>query len=763
MEAINLKFDIQKKRIEVIQREATEEYLKRASKMELQRKIDEVDDATKKYIEIWERTNPDDFEENQSVGWEGLKEGIREYRDLVKTPLVTRMGEIDEADKEKKGEDVQPEAGPSQEQKPVAPQPTENAKLVELERLYNAYKREYHGLSKALSGKGEDQVKEKRTELQIMHGNFVGKYLGYQLDDDPRLTTAEKTAWKVKREEVNSMANDMTTRFAEKLELIQLQHNSQLQQETIREKDEKALAAEKRKGDADQIARVEREARETAQAEKEAAQKLREAAQKDRDEAVKRLEELVKQLEGMRTQNQKEKKKTKKDEDARKLQEELERERIQTEEAEKTTASTSKLIKDLEKRISETVIVISDSEDEDEPKVGAQGGSEHANPTGELNPMVGKPSGSKGKADPVVQLKIDQVEIPYFSGNQEEWISFKEFFQVLVHRNETLSDLLKLNILRSHLSGEALATIKGYDSLNLNYSSAWDDLKRRYDRTEEKAHAIIKKFIETPAILHRSNTPRLRMLIDGTNQMLRSLPNLNIQVDTWDPIITLILYMKLDDVTRYDWKQKLGRRQMTKVTEMLEFLESRARELQPSQGDKLSDLLKGDHRQPRTRGPRIFQINENKREAKTPIPKSPKQEGCTICNGQHSFWKCKKLLNECAKVRTEMLRSLKLCFRCLMKHQLGECESSDCPYCGGAHNILLCYKKENDENRNRKDKDGAVGGIKRKQYPNQKKPDPKSNPVNPTKPSNQTIRDWSKEDWNDEEEEISKNGSSGKN
>lgn len=139
-------------------------------------------------------------------------------------------------------------------------------------------------------------------------------------------------------------------------------------------------------------------------------------------------------------------------------------------------------------------------------------------------------------------------------------------------------------------------------------------------------------------------------------------------------------------------EQRQGRKGSTSVTELLEFLETRAMELQPSQGDRLSQLLKTDvcRRPPR----KIFQINEPKKQSK-----QEQKPECPVCKGTHRICNCDKLKAECAKVRTDIIRSLKMCFKCLLKHQLGACEHEDCSYCGGPHHVLLCYKKENNQKK----------------------------------------------------------------
>lgn len=152
---------------------------------------------------------------------------------------------------------------------------------------------------------------------------------------------------------------------------------------------------------------------------------------------------------------------------------------------------------------------------------------------------------------------------------------------------------------------------------------------------------------------------------------------------------------KLDEFTRYQWKEKQGRTSFS-VSQLIDFLEQRAMELQPSQGERLSQMLRGDNNK---KGPprRIFQINEQRHE------KSEIKKECHLCKGPHRLWNCDKLKSECAKVRTDMLRTLRVCFKCLLKHEIGLCDQEDCSYCGGPHHILLCYKKENDAKWKNKD------------------------------------------------------------
>lgn len=296
----------------------------------------------------------------------------------------------------------------------------------------------------------------------------------------------------------------------------------------------------------------------------------------------------------------------------------------------------------------------------------------------------------------IVQLKLDAIQLPFFNGDLTTWEAFRDLFDQLVDKSTKLSNTVKFHQLRTHLKGVAFDTIRGYQLTGSNYQAAWNDVKKRFDRKEDLVDEYIRKFLEIPAILHRPNFMSLRHVIDTTNQMIRALPHLGVEVSQWDPFIELIIGMKLDDETRHEWKQKKGPHAKANVKETLEWLETRAFELQPTQTDRLSRLLKSDTRRPHPTK-KIFQVNE-KGGLKPPNEKPKK---CLICGGPHKIRDCTKFKNECAKARTEIIKSLKLCFKCLLKHQLGMCEQEDCNYCGKPHNIMLCYKKENDNTANR--------------------------------------------------------------
>lgn len=306
----------------------------------------------------------------------------------------------------------------------------------------------------------------------------------------------------------------------------------------------------------------------------------------------------------------------------------------------------------------------------------------------------------EGNQRTVVTLKLDSIKVPTFNGDLTEWEEFKGLFEYLIHNSTRISNTVKFNELRNHLKGIAFDTIKGYAINGTNYSAAWADLKKRFDRKEDLIDEYIRRFLNVEEIRQRATFTNIRIIVDTTNQMIRALPGLGISVSQWDPFINFVLSTKLDRETGHEWVQKRGTGQRPAASEFLEWLETKAIELQISYTEKPAKRFeKEPHNQHKKK---IFQIGEasNPEKSSGSDGKDGKTNKCFVCNGNHKIFSCPVLRKECAKVRSEMIQSLQLCFKCLLKHKMGTCKEEDCRHCGGPHNVLLCYKKENAEKAN---------------------------------------------------------------
>jgi len=71
--------------------------------------------------------------------------------------------------------------------------------------------------------------------------------------------------------------------------------------------------------------------------------------------------------------------------------------------------------------------------------------------------------------------------LPIFTGKYEEWHSFFNTFNSLIHSNTSLNNIQKFHYLKSSVEGEAAETIASLEISEVHYNDAWSRLKDRYD------------------------------------------------------------------------------------------------------------------------------------------------------------------------------------------------------------------------------------------------------------------------------------------
>lgn len=79
------------------------------------------------------------------------------------------------------------------------------------------------------------------------------------------------------------------------------------------------------------------------------------------------------------------------------------------------------------------------------------------------------------------QVKLPRIELPTFNGKYEDWHSFFDMFNSLIHSNREISDTQKFHYLRSSLKGDAAEIVSSLEISGSNYADAWTRLKERYD------------------------------------------------------------------------------------------------------------------------------------------------------------------------------------------------------------------------------------------------------------------------------------------
>lgn len=169
-------------------------------------------------------------------------------------------------------------------------------------------------------------------------------------------------------------------------------------------------------------------------------------------------------------------------------------------------------------------------------------------------------------------IKLPNINITPFSGKFEEWPEFRDTFQSLIKKYKG-DDVEKLAHLKNFLRGEARDCLKQLTVQNGNYATAWEILAKEY----ENKNAIIDSHIDSFKNIQpikSSNPTSIREAITITNSCIAGLKNLDIIVESWDPMIVSLLKDKLDDALLDKWEEeKKGSREPPTWLEFKTFLE----------------------------------------------------------------------------------------------------------------------------------------------------------------------------------------------
>uniref|UniRef100_A0ABD2W326 Uncharacterized protein n=1 Tax=Trichogramma kaykai TaxID=54128 RepID=A0ABD2W326_9HYME len=148
---------------------------------------------------------------------------------------------------------------------------------------------------------------------------------------------------------------------------------------------------------------------------------------------------------------------------------------------------------------------------------------------------------------------LPKLSLPTFSGQQDEWESFKQRFCSLVRDNEAIPKVAKLQHLLNAVQGPAAMRLKGIEITDANFDVAWDKLARRYDNRQIRLFNALEHIIQLPTVKTRT-AEGLTDLIDRSEEAVRSLRELQCPVDHYDHWIVHCVVRKLDTNSRETWE-----------------------------------------------------------------------------------------------------------------------------------------------------------------------------------------------------------------
>ncbi|XP_037931681.1 uncharacterized protein LOC119666475 [Teleopsis dalmanni] len=272
-------------------------------------------------------------------------------------------------------------------------------------------------------------------------------------------------------------------------------------------------------------------------------------------------------------------------------------------------------------------------------------------------------------------VKLAEIKIPLFNGNVEDWQSFKELYEKIVHENTEVSKVEKMYHLKSLLRSDALTAIKHLPVSENNYEAAWEILNQRFSNKRVLFQSLIDKILDQPQI-NSSNASSVKSLWHTTNECMQALSAMNIGIEHADSVIARIIMRKMDKEGLLAYEQITRRtKEIQALDDVLQFLEQLYRSLEAANSKKQHNNY-SSYRQP---SQKVSLLTEN--------------IICLYCKkGGHATDNCRNYLALSVADRNVWGRSSRTCFKCL-KHPFTNktiCENKkSCIKCGRAHHTTL--------------------------------------------------------------------------
>lgn len=275
------------------------------------------------------------------------------------------------------------------------------------------------------------------------------------------------------------------------------------------------------------------------------------------------------------------------------------------------------------------------------------------------------------------RTKLPTIDIPSFSGQCSQYVTFIEIFKSVIHNDKSLDNIQKLYYLRSFLKGQPYDLIKNLPIVSGSYEEAMHLLDKRYFNKYKIISEHVNSLLELEKMPRYANANDVRNFVSVIRQTLAALKNLEVVVSAWDPILLGILTRKLDLYSARSYHLERDQDMNPTVEQFLDYLDNRALALENT-----------DPRPEQLEAKRQSASMTAKSKVALAAAKTPME--CIYCKcSDHKLFSCNKYKLLPSKDRISFANQCKLCSTCLNAHS-GKCKFHfRCSQCKKDHHTLL--------------------------------------------------------------------------
>ena len=157
-------------------------------------------------------------------------------------------------------------------------------------------------------------------------------------------------------------------------------------------------------------------------------------------------------------------------------------------------------------------------------------------------------SGATAASNVEIRAKLPKLEMKRVNGRPREWQAFINCFDSAV--NPKISNIDKINYLKSLIEGPASASIKGLPLTSENYNSARKILEERYGSKQLIISCHMDNLLKLPVVISVNDIKGIRQLYDKTEIHIRGLQALSIEAQQYGSLLVPVLLSKVPQELR---------------------------------------------------------------------------------------------------------------------------------------------------------------------------------------------------------------------
>ena len=321
-----------------------------------------------------------------------------------------------------------------------------------------------------------------------------------------------------------------------------------------------------------------------------------------------------------------------------------------------------------------------------------------ANTQKQYMPSQGPNIVSTTRDDYFIRSSLPKLKLAEFSGDPLEWPEWSQLFQATVHA-ANIDDSVKMNHLKTMVTGKAKEAIAGLGYTAEMYNVAWNVLVRNFGKPQMVVNAQLKRIYSFPPMKPYDGAALIKFarIVSSCVNVLTQfnyVGDLNSEGVLGSATRKLTLDMKTKWLT-YVKQMNLYQPGLAVFSEWLNDIADVQDEL------LLYSNLNAD---------RAKTSYKEKAEGSTFATSAPDtasdnskyQRECALKDGKHPILKCEKFKKMNVEERGQKAKELKLCFKCLSDaHQMRNCSGRLCDVsgCGKPHHRLLHRPYKNEDQK----------------------------------------------------------------